>query len=42
MGIIVLSMHYDELYAARILHCAALSYINKQDSAQKLLLTYRW
>ncbi|MBA6293661.1 response regulator transcription factor [Colwellia sp. MB3u-70] len=38
MGIIVLSMHYDELYAERALNCAALSYINKQASVQKLLL----
>ena len=38
MGIIVLSMHDDELYAERALNCAALSYINNQESAQKLLL----
>ncbi|MBA6326752.1 hypothetical protein H4J46_02135 [Colwellia sp. MB02u-6] len=38
MGIIVLSMHDDELYAERALNCTALSYINNQESAQKLLL----
>ncbi|MBA6341758.1 response regulator transcription factor [Colwellia sp. MB02u-10] len=41
MGIIVLSMHDDELYAERALNCGALGYINKQDSAQKLLLGIR-
>ncbi|MEW6981230.1 response regulator [Colwelliaceae bacterium 6471] len=37
MRIIVLSMHDDELYAERALNCGAMAYINKQDSAQKLL-----
>lgn len=35
IGIIVLSMHDNELYTARVLNCGALGYINKQDSAQK-------
>ena len=41
MGIIVLSIHYDEWSAERALNCAALAYINKQTSAQKLPLGIR-
>jgi DNA-binding NarL/FixJ family response regulator len=38
MGIIVLSMHYDELYAERALNGAVIGYINKPDSAQNYSL----
>jgi len=41
MHIIALSMHDDELYAERALNCGAQGYINKQDSAQKLLVGIR-
>lgn len=41
MRIIALSMHDDELYAERALNNGALGYINKQDSAQKLLVGIR-
>jgi len=41
MRIIALSMHDDELYAERALNNGASGYINKQDSAQKLLVGIR-
>lgn len=41
MKIIALSMHDDELYAERAINNGASGYINKQDSAQKLLLGIR-
>lgn len=41
MRIIALSMHDDELYAERAINNGALGYINKQDSAQKLLIGIR-
>lgn len=41
MRIIALSMHDDELYAERALNNGASGYINKQDSAQKLLMGIR-
>ena len=41
MRIIALSMHDDELYAERALNNGASGYINKQDSAQKLLIGIR-
>jgi DNA-binding NarL/FixJ family response regulator len=41
MQIIALSMHDDELYAERAINNGASGYINKQDSAQKLLLGIR-
>lgn len=41
MRIIALSMHDDELYAERALNSGASGYINKQDSAQKLLIGIR-
>ena len=41
MQIIALSMHDDELYAERALNNGASGYINKQDSAQKLLVGIR-
>lgn len=41
MWIIALSMHDDELYAERALKNGASGYINKQDSAQKLLVGIR-
>jgi DNA-binding NarL/FixJ family response regulator len=41
MRIIALSMHDDELYAERALDNGASGYINKQDSAQKLLVGIR-
>ena len=41
MHIIALSMHDDELYAERALNCGARGYINKQDSAHKLLVGIR-
>jgi len=37
MKIIVLSMYDDELFAERALNNGALGYVNKQDSAEKLL-----
>ena len=37
MKVIVLSMHDDELYAERAINNGASGYINKQNSAQKLL-----
>jgi|TARA_B110000091_G_C13821078_1_gene480882 DNA-binding NarL/FixJ family response regulator len=41
MQIIALSMHDDELYAERAINSGASGYINKQDSAQKLLVGIR-
>jgi DNA-binding NarL/FixJ family response regulator len=41
MHIIALSMHDDELYAERAINNGASGYINKQDSAQKLLIGIR-
>jgi DNA-binding NarL/FixJ family response regulator len=41
MRIIALSMHDDKLYAERALNNGASGYINKQDSAQKLLVGIR-
>jgi DNA-binding NarL/FixJ family response regulator len=41
MHIIALSMHDDELYAERALNNGACGYVNKQDSAQKLLVGIR-
>jgi DNA-binding NarL/FixJ family response regulator len=41
MQIIALSMHDDELYAERAINNGASGYINKQDSAQKLLVGIR-
>ncbi|WP_168427363.1 response regulator [Candidatus Colwellia aromaticivorans] len=41
MRIIALSMHDDELYAERAINNGASGYINKQDSAQKLLVGIR-
>lgn len=41
MRIIALSMHDDVLYADRALNNGASGYINKQDSAQKLLVGIR-
>lgn len=41
MKIVVLSMHDDELFAERALQYGALAYINKQDSAEKLLTGIR-
>ncbi|WJG09169.1 response regulator transcription factor [Aliiglaciecola sp. LCG003] len=41
MPIIVLSMHDDELFAERALNFGALAYINKQNSAEKLLIGIR-
>jgi DNA-binding NarL/FixJ family response regulator len=41
MHIIALSMHDDELYAERAINNGASGYINKQDSAQKLLMGIR-
>lgn len=41
MRIIALSMHDDELYAERALNSGASGYINKQDSAQQLLIGIR-
>jgi DNA-binding NarL/FixJ family response regulator len=41
MRIIALSMHDDELYAERALNSGASGYINKQDSAKKLLVGIR-
>jgi DNA-binding NarL/FixJ family response regulator len=41
MQIIALSMHDDELYAERAIKNGASGYINKQNSAQKLLIGIR-
>jgi DNA-binding NarL/FixJ family response regulator len=41
MRIIVLSMYDDELFAERALNSGAMGYINKQDSANKLLEAIR-
>jgi DNA-binding NarL/FixJ family response regulator len=41
MKILALSMHDDELYAERAIKSGASGYINKQDSAQKLLMGIR-
>ncbi len=41
MRIIVLSMHQDELFAERSLQSGAMGYINKQDSASKILEAIR-
>ena len=41
MKILALSMHDDQLYAERAIKSGASGYINKQDSAQKLLMGIR-